>query len=658
MSPRNFHAPAVRALNPSIPSRNVSSSLVRKSSSLCALFLALLVSARAQTARPIQLTVDLTDAPRKILHAQLSIPVQPGPLTLIYPKWIPGEHSPTGPVDNFVGLTITAAGEPLAWQRDDVNMFAFHLTIPGGVNTVEAKADFLATAGPTGFSAGASTSANLCVLSWNELIIYPATEFVSKVIVQPSVKLPDQWKAGTALTQSSVDGSTIHFAPVPVDMLIDSPVLAGRFFKEVPLAPDVSPKHFLDMAGDGPEDLKASDDVLKAFSQLITQADRLYKSHHYASYHFLLTLSDSVAHFGLEHHQSSDDRVSARTFLDDDLKLLSGDLLPHEFTHSWNGKYRRPVGLATPNYQQPMKGELLWVYEGLTQYLGDVLTARSGIWTADQYRSYLARSAAELDHRPGRVWRNLQDTATAAQTLYETSEQWDNLRRSVDYYPEGELIWLDVDTTMRKLSGGKNSLDDFCARFFGPAGNTGPSLIPYTFEDVVNALKATQDYDWAKFLNERLNSKAPHAPLGGILNGGYRLEYNGTPNEFDRAVESRDRGLDAWYSLGFRDSDTTIQDVLVGSPAYRAGLGPGMKIVAVDGRRATEELLREAIRNTKDNAQSLDLIVENTGFFKIVKIDYHGGEKYPHLVRVEKTPALLDEILKPVVTAPQTAKAD
>src|SRR5436305_10654652 len=231
------------------------------------------------------------------------------------------------------------------------------------------------------------------------------------------------------------------------------------------------------MAGDGPEDLKAGDDMLKAFGQLITQADRLYKSHHYTSYHFLLTLSDSVAHFGLEHHQSSDDRVSARTFLDDDLKLLSGDLLPHEFTHSWNGKYRRPLGLATPNYQQPMKGELLWVYEGLTQYLGDVLATRSGIWTTDQYRSYLARSAAELDHRPGRAWRDLQDTATAAQTLYDTSDQWDNLRRSVDYYPEGELIWLEVDTTIRKLSSGRKSLDDFCARFFGPAGNTGPSLV-------------------------------------------------------------------------------------------------------------------------------------------------------------------------------------
>ena len=602
--------------------------------------------------------MDLTDAPRKFLHAQLTIPVQPGPLTLVYPQWIPGEHGPTGPIDNFAGVTFTANGQAVAWQRDDVNMFAFRLTVPAGVTTLDAHVDFLATAAPTGFSAGASTSANLAVLSWNEMVLYPAGEASAQVMVEPSLKLPDGWKFGTALTASSSEGGITHFRAVPLNMLVDSPVLAGRFFKEIPLAEEVTPKHFLDMAADGPEDLKISSDLSGAFSNLVRETGALYASRHYESYHFLLTLSDSVAHFGLEHHQSSDDRVEARNFLDEDLSMLNGDLLPHEFTHSWNGKYRRPAGLYTTDFQHPMKGDLLWVYEGLTQYLGDVLAARSGIWTPEQYRSYLAESAAELDHRPGRTWRDLQDTATAAQILYGASDQWDNWRRSVDYYPEGELVWLEVDTTIRKLSGGKKSLNDFCARFLGVGGNTPAITLTYTFDDVVANLNAIQPYDWGRMLKERLTSKSPHAPLGGIANGGYRIEYTEEPNEFLRAADSRDRGVNAWYSLGILEADNTIEDVLVGSPAYQAGLGPGMRLVAVNGRRATEELLRQAIRETKGAGNGVELIVENTGFFKVVTIDYHGGEKYPHLVREAQTPAYLDDILKPMVKRASTQNTE
>ena len=621
--------------------------------------LATSLSAFAQTNRTIGLSLDITDAPRKILRAQLTIPVAPGPLTLVYPQWIPGEHGPTGPIDNFTGITFTANGQTLPWQRDDVNMFAFHLTIPAGVTTLGAKVDFLATAAPSGFSAGASTNANLCVVNWNEVILYPAGAEASQVSFEPSITVPEGWKFGTALSVESTARNVTRFQPVSLDMLVDSPVLAGRFFKEIPLAPEVTPKHYLDMAADGPEDLNVGSEEVNALSNLVRETGALYASRHYGSYHFLLTLSDSVAHFGLEHHQSSDDRVEARTFLDDELKLLAGDLLPHEFTHSWNGKYRRPAGLVTSNYQQPMKGELLWVYEGLTQYLGDVLAARSGIWTADQYRSYLATSAAEMDHRPGRTWRDLQDTATAAQILYGTSEQWDNWRRSVDYYPEGELIWLDVDATIRKLSHGKKSLNDFCARFLGLGGNTTPEVVPYTFEDIVSNLNAVQPYDWASFLSERLTSKAPHAPLGGIASGGYKIEYNADENEYVRAEESHDRGVNAWYSLGLRvGGDNTISDVLMGSPAYNAGLGPAMKLVAINGRAATNELLHSAIKDAKGSTQPIELIVENTGFFKTVKIDYHDGEKYPHLVREEHMAAVLDEVLKPMVKHAESKTAE
>ena len=616
------------------------------------------VAALAQAGPSIKVALDITDAPRKIMRAELSIPVQPGPLTLVYPKWIPGEHGPTGPIDDFTGLTFTAHGQTLPWKRDDVDMYAFHLSVPDGVRELGVKVDFLATAAPTGFSAGASTSANLAIVSWNEFVLYPAGSSAGQVRLEPSIKLPESWKFGTALTEASREDNTIHFQPVTLETLIDSPVLAGRYFKEIPLADEITPKHYLDMAADGPEDLKPSAEMISAFNNLVRETGALYKSRHYASYHFLLTLSDSVAHFGLEHHQSSDDRVDARMFLDEDSVFLDGDLLPHEFTHSWNGKYRRPAGLATANYQQPMKGDLLWVYEGLTQYLGDVLAVRSGIWTPDQYRSALAASAAFLDHRPGRTWRDLEDTAVSAQILYATSDQWDNWRRSVDYYAEGELIWLDVDTVIRKLSRGKRSLNDFCARFLGLHGNTPPEVVPYTFDDLVESLNTVQPYDWGGFLKERVTSRSPHAPLGGIANGGYRIEYTDQENNYIRAAESSDRGVNAWYSLGIRTEDQSIQDVLVGSPAYAAGLGPGMRIVAVNGRRATDELLHQAIRDTKGDGPAVELIVENAGYFNVVKLAYHNGERYPHLVREPNTRAILDNILKPLVKHPEVRSAE
>ncbi|HEY7304455.1 MAG TPA: hypothetical protein VH601_10090, partial [Bryobacteraceae bacterium] len=565
---------------------------------------------------------------------------------------------PTGPIDNFTVVAFSANGQILPWRRDDVDMYAFHVNVPSGAGVLHAKVEFLATAPPTGFSAGASTTANLAIVSWNEFVLYPPGDAAGDVSVEPSIRLPDGWKFATALTQTSQEADTIHFQPVTLETLIDSPVLAGRYFKEIPLAEDVTPKHYLDMVADGPEDLKPSTELISAFSNLVREAGALYKSHHYESYHFLVALSDGVAHFGLEHHESSDNRIGARTFLDEDSWLLVGDLLPHEFTHSWNGKYRRPAGLATANYQQPMKGELLWIYEGLTQYLGDILAVRSGIWTPEQYRAYLAASAAFLDHRPGRTWRDLEDTAAASQILYAAPDQWDNWRRSADYYPEGELIWLEVDTLLRKLSHGKRSLNDFCARFLGARDNSSQRVVPYRFEDVTGCLNQIQPYNWAAFLKERLTSKSSHAPLDGITGGGYRIEYTDVENEYIRADESSDRGVNAWYSLGLRTDDQAIEDVLVESPAYKAGLGPGMKIVAVNGRQASDELLHQAIRDAKESGPLVELIVENTGYFKVVKIDYHGGEKYPHLVRETNAKATLDEILKPMVKRPEIRSAE
>jgi predicted metalloprotease with PDZ domain len=621
---------------------------------------ALLLAASTASAQtpPIHVTVDVTDAPRKILHATLTIPVQPGPLTLLYPQWIPGEHSPTGPITDLAGIVIRANGTELSWRRDDVNMFALHLTVPEGVSSLDVKLDFLATAPASGFTAGASTSASLAIVSWNELFLYPAGHSPSEISVQPAVKLPSGWQYGTALTKTGDSSGTIEFEPVSLEQLIDSPLLAGKYFKEFPLAPEITPKHYLDLAADGPEDLRIKSDTLDAYSNLIRETGPLFQSRHYTSYHFLVTLSDQVAHFGLEHHQSSDDRVSEKTFTDDNLTLLTADLLPHEFTHSWNGKFRRPAGLATGNYEDPMKGELLWVYEGLTQYLGDVLAARSGIETPDEFRSALAASAATLDHRPGRTWRNLEDTAVAAQILYDTSQQWDNWRRSVDYYQEGELLWLEADTIIRKLSKDKKSLNDFCARFEGVGGNTPPKVVPYNFDDVIADLNAVAPYDWAGFFRERLTSKAPHAPLGGIENGGYQIVYTDRPSEFIQAREAATGDAQAWWTLGIIiATDGHIGDVLMGSVSDKAGLGPGMQIVAVNGRQYTASLLSDAITAAKDSKDPIELIVVNTGYYKVLKVDYHDGLRFPHLERIPGTPARLDDIVKPMTQPPAKGKS-
>jgi predicted metalloprotease with PDZ domain len=621
---------------------------------IAALVLAGSSIARAQ----MTLSVDLTGAPRKILHATETLAVKPGPLTLVYPKWIPGEHGPTGPIDDMAGFVVTANGQPVKWERDKVEMYAFHLTVAPGVSSLDLKLDFLATAAATGFSAGASTSENLAMLSWNTLLVYPDGMNAADLAVTPSVTMPSAWQFGTALEASGTPGAganggvSYDFKPVSMEQLIDSPVLAGKYFKEIPLAPEITPKHFLDLVGDGPEDLAISPEHVHDFENLVRETGALYQSRHYGAYHFLVTLSDQVAHFGLEHHQSSDDRVEAKTFVEDNEFILEGDLLPHEFTHSWNGKYRRPAGLATPNYRQPMEGDLLWVYEGLTQYLGDVLAARSGIWTPEQYRGMLALSAATLDNRPGRTWRDLQDTATMAQVLYEAGGGWDNWRRGTDFYAEGELIWLDVDTTIREKTDGKKSLDDFIAKFHGLGGSLAPgaipTVVPYAFDDVVAGLNAVVPNDWAAFLRTRLDSNQLHAPLGGIATGGYKLAYMSMPNPWSAMSDAQSGSVNFWFSIGLRVNGAgAIGDVLKDGPADKAGLAPAMKLVAVNGRSFSPALLKTAIHNAQGEGPTIELIVENAGFFKVVKLDYHDGERYPVLERVSATPDRLDDILKP-----------
>ncbi len=621
---------------------------------------------QAQTA-PITLAVDLTDAPRRILHAQETLPVQPGAMTLVYPKWIPGEHAPDGPISDQAGFLITTQaenGKPaerVKWERDPLDMYTYRITVPAGVTQLNVKMDFLATAAATGFSAGASTSANLALLSWNELLVYPGSPNggvtkAAEVMVTPSITIPNGWHFGTALVPiggATEDSAHAVFQTVSLEQLVDSPVLSGRWFREIPLATEVTPKHFLDLAGDGPEDIAISQEHIDQFSKLVRETGALYKSRHYTAYHFLVTLSDQVAHFGLEHHQSSDDRVEEKTFVDDNMFIADGLLLPHEFTHSWNGKYRRPAGLATANYQEPMKGDLLWVYEGLTEYLGDVLAARTNIWNGPIYRDRLATIWAQYnDARPGREWRDLQDTATAAQLLYFVGGAYDNWRRATDYYDEGELLWLEVDCTIRAKTDGKKSLNDFAAAFEGYGGSTGPKVVPYDFDDIVKALNGVVANDWAGFLRSRLDANEEHLPETPGLNQltGYKLVYMEKPDYWSQLTEAETEVVDARYSLGLLvKNNGGIQDVILDSPAYKAGLAPGFNIVAVNGRAFQPGLLRAALLQAKGNGPAIELIVENTNYYKVIRVEYHGGERYPALERVANTPARLDDILQPMV---------
>ena len=602
-------------------------------------------------AQSIQLSVDLTDAPRNIFHSRLTIPVKPGPLTLVYPEWIPGNHRPSGPIANVTGIKMEAAGQTLAWQRDPVDMYAFHVDVPAGASELQVSFDTITNDGSAGASGPAATS-NVLDLNWNQVVLYPQGASSDAVQVQASLGPPSGWEFGTALPIATVTkGGTnelIRFKPVSLTTLVDSPLIAGNHYKKIELTkPGETPMHVIDMVSESEAGLAMTPADEVAYRKLVAETGALFGARHYLEYHFLLTLSDDAGHHGVEHHQSSDNSVRERTLLEPELQLLEAGLLPHEFTHSWNGKYRRPAGLATRNYQDPMIGDLLWVYEGLTEYLGEVLTARSGLWTQEQYREALAATAAMLDHRPGRTWRPLEDTARSVQILRLQGPEWQSWRRSLDYYPEGALIWLEVDTTIRQQTQGQKSLNDFCRLFHG--GESGPpKVVPYTFDDVVRALNQVAPYDWATLLKTRVNATDPHAPLGGIERGGWRLVYNDQPNLFIKTSDKVRKSVDASYSLGFAvKEDGTLTDVIYGSPAYAAGIGPEMKLVAINGRAWSKDVLLDALRASKDSKEPIDLLIENAKFFKTYSIAYHDGIRSPHLERAEGAD-VLGEILTPL----------
>jgi predicted metalloprotease with PDZ domain len=582
------------------------------------------------------------------------IPAAPGPLTLLYPKWIPGEHGPTGPITNLVGLKFTAAGKPVAWRRDDLEMYAFHCQVPPGANALEVELDYVSpTQKNLRTGRGPASTAQLMVLNWNFVLLYPQGKDTDQSTYVASLRLPAGWKFGTALPVAAQSREAVEFAPVSLTTLVDSPVIAGAHYRVIPLNVAGVPPHEIDLAGDSQAAIEMTPQLVRNYTRLVTEAAALFGAQHYRHYNFLLALSDHVRPSGLEHHESSDNRLPERSLLDDAARKLGADLLPHEFVHSWNGKYRRPVGLTTSDYQQPMKGELLWVYEGLTQYLGKLLAVRSGLLTPEEFCEDLARLAANLDHRPGRTWRPLADTAVAAQLLYQAQDEWAAWRRSVDFYDESVLIWLEADAIIRRETRGQRSLDDFCRLFHG--GKSGPPAVkPYTFEDVVAALNEVAPFDWRTFLAYRLNSTAPPAPLRALEASGRRLLYTDSPNDLLWATEKERHLADLTYSLGvtLRDKGEdpehgTTLDVIPGMPAAQAGIAPGMKLLSVNGHRWSPKRLRDAIHAAKTTRRPLELLVENAGLSQTYTVSYYEGERNPHLERDPARPDLLSEIIKP-----------
>lgn len=591
--------------------------------------------------------MDITDIQRCVINVHETIPVEPDKkLTLLYPEWIPGNHSPTGPISKIAGLIITAKSKRVVWVRDRVNVYAFHVPVPSGVRTIDVNFQYLA---PLRKDEGRiSFSSEIIDLAWNTVVLYPAGYFSRGIEYSPTIRLPDGWQFATALDTASHTGNLVQFRTVPLNTLVDSPLYAGKNFKRLDLSTDPNNRVFLDVFADSPEDLKITPKELQLHRNLAKQAQKLFDSHHYRHYDFLFLLSDTVGGVGLEHHQSSEDGTRANYFTEWAAGVRGRDLLAHEYTHSWNGKFRRPADLWTPNFNVPMRDDLLWVYEGLTQYFGYVLTARSGLRTPEQTRDLIAMIAANFDVSPGRKWRPLVDTTNQPIISQRRPVTWVSWQRPEDYYQEGLLIWLDADTRIRELSGGKKSLDDFARLFFG-IDNGSYVTQTYSLKGIVGALNAVEPYDWERFLRTRVYELAPQTPEEGIIRGGYRLAYSDTRPGWMKQGNRPDAVTSFATSIGISvKKEGTLSNVWWDSPAFRAGITPDMQIEAVNGMKFTLDVLRSAIKDAEKSKDSLKLLIKRGDRFQTIDLDYHNGLRYPRLERIADTPDRLDAILAPV----------
>ena len=596
----------------------------------------------------IHLKVDASDISHRVMHVHETLSGVGPDTVLLYPKWLPGTHAPEGTIDRLGGIRITANGAPVTWKRDPVDVFAFRLNLKPGTHAIDIDFDYLS---PTSDKVGAlEVSRDLMMIEWNELVFYPAGYFARQIPAEVQLQLPADWQFGSALETASTDQAQTRFKRTTLETLIDSPLYAGRYASKLDLDPGAAVPVHMDLFADRPELLALKPEHLEAYRNLVRQAYKLYGSHHYNHYDFLYSLSDQIQQNGLEHHQSSEDGSDPESFTKWDKEAFARDLLPHEFTHSWNGKFRRPADLWTPNYNVPMQDSLLWVYEGQTEYWGQVLAARSGLRTSQQARDQFAITAAHYEVQKGRQWRPLQDTTNDEIINPRRPQSWLDWQRFEDYYSEGALVWLDADTWIREHSRGARSLDDFARTFFG-IDDGSFSVVTYTFDDIVKALNAVEPNDWASFLRQRLDAIGKPVPEDGFHRGGYKLVYTDTPSDYQSTTEDQHKRIDLLNSIGIEidvkdgDKENTLSQVIWDSPAYLAKLTEGAQILAINGVAFDADVLKDAIRAAHGTQAPIQLIVKIGDRYMVANLDYHDGLRYPHLERDSAQPARLDEIL-------------
>jgi predicted metalloprotease with PDZ domain len=601
---------------------------------------------------PIVLDVDASHAVQGILFVHETMPVQSGPLTLVYSKWIPGEHAPNGPIANVAGLVIRAGRAILPWRRDPVDLYAFHVDVPAGYGAIDVDFEYLGAQTGENSRARLSTPA-IFTLAWNKVVLTPAADDYRGVRIAPSLRLPSaRWKYATALQTEFAKDGAVRFTPVSLETLVDSPLDAGINARVFELGTWSGAPVTLAAFADTPEQLAAGDKTVEKLRNVVTQMRALYRNRHWNRYTFLLTVSDVMPGQGVEHHESSDNGTVGDFLTDESVFAARADLLTHELNHSWDGKFRRPAGLATANLQVPMIDDLLWVYEGMTQFYGNLEAERAGLRSEQQWLDALALTYASYDAQHGRLTRPLGDTATSSSFLYSARGPWASERRGADYYSEGELMWLEADVQIRRLSSGKKSLDDVARSFFGYGADTGPEVVPYTRDDVVAALNAVQPYDWRAFFAQRVDAIAPHPP-DILTGGGYALVFTGTPSAYEKLQNGRRKTIDLRYSVGIvAGTDGIVTDVLPDSVAYRAGVGPGEKIVAVDDRALTGQAQLDAALRDARGGTPVRLLLTAGNVYRTIALEYRGGPRYPHLQRVAGAADVLGDIAKPLPVFP------
>lgn len=603
----------------------------------------------ATAGNPMTVVLDERPAPRGLAYTHMTIPVRPGPFTLDYPEWIPGEHGPTGPLHDVSELRITANGQSISWERDQVDMYAFHIIVPPNVYRVNVDFTVLLNA-PNNFTDGQFATRNIMVGNWNRYILYQRNIDNTRYFVKASLILPAQWDYASALPVASRSGNRIDFKTVTLETLVDSPTDSGRYYRHIVTWSGQGTHTYLDLFADHPEDLDISPHVVAAYKRMTPEAMALYGGRHWNVYHSELTLSDLIPPQGIEHHQSSDDRAGDSFLTDPTDQMAGGDLLTHEFSHSWNGKYRRPFDLQQPNFNQPHPEhtELLWQYEGMNQYMGDLIAFRCGIkGKPSDYPEYFATLYAEMAYEPGRLTEPIIDLTTGAPYFYATGGDYGSLRRNAgDFYTEGELMWVDVDTIIRQLTHERKSIDNYVQLFAG--GTSPPRVVTYTRADIERYLGEVVPYDWHAFFEKYVYSISPQPPTDEIARAGYRFVFTDKPNRYEEAFETLEKSVNSWFDVGLMlGDDGTVADVRESSAAWNTGFGVGMKIVAVNGRAFTPEVWKAAVRATSSSFAPLDLLVDHDGYYRDMYVHYHGGAKYPHLVRIPGTVDMFADMMRP-----------